>query len=119
MNKKTILGCLAAVLLTGCAGSQQQISAQQQERWDQERLHREQMAREGQRDTTQAPPEVQAQEDFLRARNEYARDYCANQAAMANMSQRGLLNAAFAGVGMQASCLDFYNRTGHLPGQGF
>lgn len=53
------------------------------------------------------------------ARDAYAREFCNNQAAMANMSQHGLVNAAFAGLTMQASCLDFYQRTGHLPGQGF
>lgn len=114
--KKTIVSCLAvAVLLTGCAQSQEQVTAKQQEQWDQERLHRAQMAQQGQRDTTQASPQAQAQEDFLSARDQYAREYCANQAAMANMSQHGLINAAFAGLGMQASCIDFYNRTGEFP----
>lgn len=52
-------------------------------------------------------------------RAQYAIDYCANQAAYANATTRGLLQAGFASIEVQASCIDFYKRTGHLPGQTF
>lgn len=52
-------------------------------------------------------------------RAQYAIDYCANQAAYANATTRGLVQSAFASIEVQSSCIDFYKRTGHLPGQGF
>lgn len=60
-------------------------------------------------------PEFRARYD----RAAYAIEYCANQGAQANAMTRGLLQSAFASIEMQASCIDFYKRTGHLPGQAF
>jgi hypothetical protein len=60
-------------------------------------------------------PEFRARYD----RAKYAQEYCANQAAYTNATTRGLLQSAFAGIEVQASCIDFYKRTGHLPGQAF
>lgn len=50
---------------------------------------------------------------------QYAIDYCANQGAYANATTRGLVASAFASIEVQSSCIDFYKRTGHLPGQAF
>jgi hypothetical protein len=60
-------------------------------------------------------PDFRARYDRAR----YAQEYCANQGAQANALTPGLVHAAFAGIEIQASCIDFYKRTGHLPGQAF
>lgn len=52
------------------------------------------------------------------ARDQAARDYCGYQAGIANATQSGsMVRQAFAGIEVQAACLQYYAKTGRLPGQ--
>jgi len=49
----------------------------------------------------------------------YAVEYCSNQGTMASINSRGIVNSVFNSLATESICIDFYNRTGHLPGQAF
>lgn len=103
---KYLLATAVLLNLTGCAQMAANRAAAQAERDRQLSVIRERY------DTD---PEFRAAYDRAR----YAQEYCANQASYANATTRGLVQSAFASIEVQSSCIDFYKRTGHLPGQGF
>ena len=61
---------------------------------------------------------AEAELSAVRVRRDYiAREYCSLQAQNANMMTRGIVAGFFTGLAIGDQCLEFYNRTGAIPGQ--